>query len=160
MNERPLREITGAEIRSYEDDGVVYLRGMFDRDWIERLAHAVVRSMSSPGGRVREATKPGKKGRFHTNVFMSRWDPDFRALALGSPAAEIAGRLMGARTARFFYDQLFVKEPQTEEITHWHHDLPYWPLRGEQIASVWLALTPVDRDSSGVEYIAGSHRAR
>lgn len=158
MNEHPSRAITESEVADYERDGVVCLRGLFDGDWVERLRGAVNRSLAAPGGRAREATKPGRSGRFHMNVFMSRWDADFRALALCSPAAEIAGRLMGARTARFFYDQLFLKEPQTQEVTHWHHDLPYWPLRGQQIASVWLALTPVDQDTSGVEYIAGSHR--
>jgi ectoine hydroxylase-related dioxygenase (phytanoyl-CoA dioxygenase family) len=158
MNRAPLREITQAELRCYRDDGVVCLRGLFDADWPRRLGEAVDRVMKTPGGRAREVMQPGRPGRFHMNVFMARWDPDFRALALASPAAEIAGRLMGSRSARFFYDQLFVKEPQTAAPTFWHHDLPFWPLRGEQIASVWLALTPVDRESSGVEYLAGSHR--
>ena len=158
MHRRPLREITEAELTSYNEDGVVCLRRMFAPEWTERLAQAVDRVMATPGGRAREATRPGNPGRFHMNVFVARWDPDFRALALESPAAEIAGRLMGARSARFFYDQLFVKEPETREITHWHHDLPYWPLRGEQIASVWIPLQPVDRQAGAVEYIAGSHR--
>lgn len=158
MNKLPLRAITEEEIHRYQEDGVVCLRGLFDGGWVHALLKAVDRSMANPGGRAREATRPGNPGRFHMNVFMARWDPDFRALATASPAAEIAGRLMGARSARFFYDQLFVKEPRTQEITHWHHDLPYWPLRGEQIASVWLALTPVDQAGSGVTYIAGSHR--
>jgi len=158
MNRRPLREITEADIRCYKEDGAVCLRGMFDRAWIERLSEAVERAMRNPGRRAREATRPGNPGRFHSNVFMWRWDSDFRALALESPAAEIAGRLMEVKKTRFFYDQLFVKEPETREITHWHHDLPYWPMRGEQIASLWLPLTPVNRELSGIEYIAGSHR--
>jgi ectoine hydroxylase-related dioxygenase (phytanoyl-CoA dioxygenase family) len=65
---------------------------------------------------------------------------------------------MGVDEVRFFYDQIFVKEPGTREVTYWHHDLPYWPMRGAHIPSLWLALTPVTRDSSGVEYIAGSHK--
>jgi ectoine hydroxylase-related dioxygenase (phytanoyl-CoA dioxygenase family) len=158
MNRRPLREITESDIQSYQEDGVVCLRGMLDRDWIERMSQAVDRAMQNPGRRAREATRPGNPGRFHSNVFMWRWDADFRALALESPAAEIAARLMGVKKTRFFYDQLFVKEPETREITHWHHDLPYWPVRGQKIASIWLPLTPVSRDTSGVEYIAGSHR--
>lgn len=158
MNRRPLREITDEDRRTYERDGVVCLRGMFDRDWVERVAAAIDRTMDSPGRRAREAVKPGEPGRFHMNVFMWRWDADFRAYALESPAAEIAARIMGAPMTRFFYDQIFVKEPRTQAITHWHQDLPYWPLRGEQIASLWLALTPVTEKTSGVLYIAGSHR--
>jgi ectoine hydroxylase-related dioxygenase (phytanoyl-CoA dioxygenase family) len=59
---------------------------------------------------------------------------------------------------RFFYDQLFIKEPGTQAPTAWHHDLPFWPLDGTQVASVWLALTPVTRESSGLVYVAGSHK--
>jgi ectoine hydroxylase-related dioxygenase (phytanoyl-CoA dioxygenase family) len=158
MNREPLRNITDAEVRQYHDEGVVCLRGLFDRDWIDRMYGAIERSMQSPGARVREAVKPGEPGRFHMNVFMWRWDADFRAYALESPAGAIAARLLGASSVRMFYDQIFVKEPMTRALTHWHQDLPFWPLRGEAIASIWLTLTPVDAQTSGVEFIAGSHR--
>ena len=43
----------------------------------------------------------------------------------------------------FWYDQLFVKEPGTLDPMPWHHDLPYWPFRGSQVCSVWLAIEDV-----------------
>src|SRR5579871_4626199 len=107
MNKSPLRAITDAEIREYHEHGVVCLRGMFDRDWVDRMYAAVDRSMENPGARAREATKPGEPGRFHMNVFMWRWDADFRVFALASPAAEIAARFLPASPVRFFYDQIF-----------------------------------------------------
>lgn len=158
MNRRPPRDVSDLERRTYHQDGVICLRGMFDRDWIERMTAAIERSMQNPGRRGREATRPGESGRFHMNVFMWRWDPDFRAFALESPAGELAAQVLGQTQTRFFYDQIFAKEPETQAVTHWHQDLPYWPLRGEQIATIWLALTPVSLKTSGVEYIAGSHR--
>jgi ectoine hydroxylase-related dioxygenase (phytanoyl-CoA dioxygenase family) len=158
MNKRPLGRIGAADRAAYEADGVVCLRGMFDRDWVERMTAAIDRAMATPGDRVREHTKAGAPGRFYARTFMWRWDRDFRDFIFDSPAAEIAGCLMGADEVRFFYDQIFVKEPGTREVTYWHHDMPYWPMRGNHIASLWLALTPVTRESSGVEYIAGSHK--
>jgi ectoine hydroxylase-related dioxygenase (phytanoyl-CoA dioxygenase family) len=65
---------------------------------------------------------------------------------------------MRADEVRLFYDQVFVKEPQTAEMTDWHQDLPFWPMRGNDIASVWVALTAVNQDNSAVEYLAGSHQ--
>jgi len=59
---------------------------------------------------------------------------------------------------RFWYDQLFIKEPRTQAPTQWHHDLPFWPLDGNHVASVWLALTPVTKETSGLVYVAGSHK--
>jgi ectoine hydroxylase-related dioxygenase (phytanoyl-CoA dioxygenase family) len=158
MNKRPLATVSAADRAAYEADGVICLRGMFDRDWVERMYAAVDRTMSTPGDRIREHTKAGSPGRFYARTFMWRWDRDFRDFIFESPAAEIAGRLMGVCEVRLFYDQIFVKEPGTREVTYWHHDLPYWPMRGTQIPSLWLALTPVTRATSGVEYIAGSHK--
>ena len=75
-----------------------------------------------------------------------------------SPCAEIAASLMQADAVRLFYDQVFVKEPLTQEMTDWHQDLPFWPMMGEDILSVWVALTPVSHENSALEYLAGSHR--
>jgi len=158
MNGKPAREMKDQEAQDYQRDGAVCLREQFDSNWVARMVAAVDRTMANPGKRVREATKPESPGRFHSNTYMWRWDPDFRALALESPMIDIAVRLLRADRIAFFYDQLFVKEPGTRDITHWHQDLPYWPMLGEDIVSIWLALTPVTLQSSGVQYIAGSHR--
>lgn len=158
MNRRPLKGVSDEDVVAYERDGAVCLRQVFDQEWVERLVKAVDRTMAQPGSRVREATKKGKPGRFHSNTFMWRWDPDMRALALESPMIEVAARLLRADRLAFFYDQLFVKEPGTQDITHWHQDLPYWPAKGNDILSIWLALTPVTLESSGVQYLAGSHK--
>jgi len=91
-------------------------------------------------------------------MFMWKSDVDFRAAALDSAAPGIAARLMGSGSADFFYDQLFVKEPGTSAVTPWHQDGPYWPVQGDQILSIWLALDDVTVESSGVEYVKGSHR--
>jgi hypothetical protein len=55
-----------------------------------------------------------------------------------SPNAEIAATLMGADEVRVFYDQVFVKEPNTVEMTDWHHDLPFWPMRGHCRPEAWF----------------------
>lgn len=134
------------------------MRQVFDQEWVERLLKAVGRMMANPGPRVREATQPGQPGRFHMNTFMWRWDQDMRALALDSPMIDVAQKLLHADKLAFFYDQLLVKEPGTPEITRWHQDLPYWPVLGHDVVSIWLALTPVTVESSGVQYVCGSHK--
>jgi ectoine hydroxylase-related dioxygenase (phytanoyl-CoA dioxygenase family) len=65
---------------------------------------------------------------------------------------------MGLSEVRFFYDQLFVKEPGTLAPTAWHNDLPFWPLNGNHVASVWVALTDTPKENSGLVYVAGSHK--
>jgi ectoine hydroxylase-related dioxygenase (phytanoyl-CoA dioxygenase family) len=158
MNKHPLRPVTQQDIARFKEDGAICVRQVFDRDWIDRMGPAVDRLLASPGKRAREATKAGDPGRFHMNVFMWRWDSDFRDFALDSPLPELGATLLEADRVSLFYDQAFIKEPGTREVTQWHQDLPFWPALGNDIISLWVALTPVTLEGSGVEYVAGSHK--
>ncbi len=158
MNKHPLRPATQQDIVRFKEDGAICVRQVFDRDWIERMAPAVDRLLANPGTRAREATKAGDPGRFHMNVFMWRWDADFRDFALNSPLPELGATLLEADRVSLFYDQAFIKEPGTREVTQWHQDLPFWPALGNDIISLWVALTPVTLEGSGVEYVASSHK--
>ena len=146
----------------FDADGVICLRGLFSPPWLARMRIAVDRVMDANHAlaRPREVTKAlgGSSGRFHINSFVWRWDEDFRDWAMNSPCAEIAAELMGEDSVRLFYDQLFVKEPNTTEMTDWHQDLPFWPLAGKDVLSVWVPLVDVGPDNSALEYIAGSHK--
>ena len=158
MNRSPLRPITEDEIRTYEEDGVVCLRGLFDDDWIKRMHDASVTHMETGAGRTRVVDRPDETGKFYSTVFMCGYDPEFQAFRDDSPAAEIGATLMRCDRARFWYDQLFIKEPTTVAPTQWHHDLPYWPFMGEHLVSIWVALTPATTESSGLQYVKGSHK--
>lgn len=157
MNSDPLRQITDSEVRAYHEQGAIVLRGLFDAEWIDRMRAAVERILTHPSAMALEYTKPNQPGRFLGDMFMWAHDRDFRAFVFESPAPRIAKRLMGSAKVNLFYDQLFVKEPGTEERTPWHQDLPYWAVSGKQICSVWITLDAVTVESSGLEYIRGSH---
>jgi ectoine hydroxylase-related dioxygenase (phytanoyl-CoA dioxygenase family) len=145
--------------QQYRDDGVTVVRGAFDDVWVERIREVTARSMAEQTGLTREyETNAG--GRFHAATFLWLHDADVAAFVRESPAARIAAELMGSETVSFFFDHLLVKEPGTENPTPWHQDLPYWPVAGSQICSLWFALDPVDESSGGVRYVAGSHRTQ
>lgn len=139
-------------------DGVVVVRDLLDADWVARMAAAVDRAMAHPGPQAIEFNDRGSPGRFFGDMFMWRSDPAFRAAFFETVAARTAGRLMGASHVHLFYDQIFAKEPGTPRRTPWHQDAPYWPVTGDMLATVYLALDPIDPGNGGVEYIAGSHR--
>ena len=96
-------------------------------------------------------------GRFHGNVRLWETDGELRRFCLDGPLPALAASLLGAGKVNLFYDQLFVKEPGTENRTRWHNDLPYWPVRGSQIMSFWIPLDTVTVDSGALEFIPGSH---
>ena len=154
--DRPLRPVTPAERETYERDGVVCLRGIFPAGWLEFLVNAVEEAMASPGPHAEDYERADGSGRFFGDLEMAERLPSFRRFVHESPAAEIAGRLMGASRINFFYDQLLVKEPGTAARTPWHQDQPYWAVSGRQVCSLWLPLDPVPKDVS-VEYVCASH---
>ncbi len=153
----PLRAVTAAERNTYEQDGIVCLRGIFPPEWIAFLSAAVDQAMAAPGPHAEEYEREDGTGRFFGDLEMAGRLPSFRRFVLESPAAEIAGRVMDATRINFFYDQLLVKEPGTSARTPWHQDQPYWAVSGRQVCSLWLPLDPVP-ESVSVEYVCGSHR--
>lgn len=140
--------VTEAEIAQFERDGAICLRGLFNEEWVSLLREAIERAKNDRTG------IPG----YYADTFLWERDDDIRKFVFESPAASIARQIMRSNGVRFYFDHIFVKEPGTEQPTPWHHDLPYWPVEGNQVCSIWLALDQVTKASSGLEYVAGSHR--
>ena len=119
--------IDSQTIDSYQQDGVVLLKGVF-RPWIESLAAGVAELMANPSeyGHARTVVpKDGSAPFFQDYCNWSRI-PDFERFVLHSPAAEIAAALMQSKTATFFHEHTLVKPPGGSTVTPWHHDQPYY----------------------------------
>lgn len=157
LSDSPLRGLSEDEIERYEQDGAAIIRGIIPADWIAFMQKAVEDVLSAPKGLGLEYGEGGG-GRFFGDLFTWLWQPDFRSLVHFSPLAQIAGQAMRSRKVHFFYDQLLVKEPGTPDRTPWHQDLPYWPVKGTDIMSIWMPLDTVTRESGSVIYIRGSHK--
>lgn len=145
-------------IDSYQQDGVVLLKGVF-RPWIESLAAGVAELMANPSeyGHARTVVpKDGSAPFFQDYCNWSRI-PDFERFVLHSPAAEIAAALMQSKTATFFHEHTLVKPPGGSTVTPWHHDQPYYCVEGQQNVSFWIPLDPV-AEAISLRCIRGSHR--
>lgn len=159
LSAQPLRPVTAAERESYDRDGAVVLRGILQPEWIERMRGAIDRILAASDTGGLEYSEKGSGGRYYGDFFLWLRHPDFRAIALDSPLPALARDLMEAREVTFFYDQLLVKEPMTREETPWHQDLPYWPLRGNDILSFWVPFDHVAPEGGAMRYVKGSHRS-
>jgi len=156
MNKRPLNTITAEHRNRYRRDGVVHLRQMFDRQWIERLRDGVDRLLKDPENHG--VPGPSHGASMASVCFMWRRPGVFRDFVLNSPIGEVVGRVIGADTIRAYHDHLFHKPPGSGKVMVWHCDETAWPVRGEMAPNIWVALTPVDRENGRVEYVAGFHR--
>jgi ectoine hydroxylase-related dioxygenase (phytanoyl-CoA dioxygenase family) len=159
LPQTPLRDVTPEERDAYTRDGAVVLRGMLQPEWIERMREAMDRAVERPSAAASEYTQQGGSGRYLGDFFVWLRDPLFRAFELASPLPRIAAQMMGGTPeVTLFYDQLLVKEPMTREETPWHQDLPYWPVRGNDILSLWIGFDPVPAEAGAMRYVKGSHK--
>lgn len=154
-----MRSLTDDEIESFQEDGVVCLRGLFSSGWVERMRVAAEQSLASPGDLHAElAELREEKGRFFHDTFIWTRNEVCKSFVFESPAAALSAQVMRSKKVNIFFDQWLIKEPDTETRTPWHHDMTYWPIDGAQICTLWLALDPVTAETGAVEYVKGSHR--
>ena len=149
-------QISDSLIDEFEHQGAVCLRGLFTRDWLDRLAAGVEKNFANPGPDHTVYTKEGEPGGFYDDYCNWQRIDEYRDFVMNSPAAEIAARLTRSKTSRIYHDHVLVKEPGTREVTPWHHDLPYYGVEGNQLCSIWLPLDLVPK-AACPEFVAGSH---
>ncbi len=142
-------------ISEFQQNGAVCLRGVLG-DWVEALKQGITRNMEDPGPFVRDYDD-GKGGRFFGDFCNWHRIEEYHQFLFESPAAGIAGELMGSDSVRLFHEHVLVKEPGTEMPTPWHHDQPYYCVDGKQNVSLWMPLDPVSEEVT-IEFVKGSHR--
>jgi ectoine hydroxylase-related dioxygenase (phytanoyl-CoA dioxygenase family) len=142
-------------VDSFQRDGVVLLRGVFD-EWIDTLRAGVDINMREPGPFGRDYLDDGQEGRFFGDYCNWSRIEQYRAFMFDSPAPALAAGLMQSDSVRIFHEHVLVKEPGTNKITPWHHDQPYYCVDGRQVCSMWIPLDPVAIETCP-QFIAGSH---
>lgn len=147
-NTRLLRPVSPQEIDEYRENGVVCLRGVLDPAWMD-LMRPAVRSIAVD--KVDAGLLPIYPGRY-----LARTVPEVRRFIFESPLGEAAAAVLGSRTVRFFFDEVFAKAPRSADATIWHTDRMGWPVTGVTVPSIWMPLTSVAQ-ADGLECIAGSH---
>lgn len=150
-----VRRLTTTELTALQDDGVTCLRQVLPAEWLATIAQGI-EEVNAAGSDLGERLSMKDRG-FMSDLFMWLMNDKFKSIVFESPLSDLARQAMGSTSATHWYDQLFVKEPGADVPTPWHHDLTFWPIAGDQIVSFWIPLDPVNRDSSGLEYVKGSH---
>ena len=166
--QRPLRNLSPEELERFATERVIHVSGVLPEEWIRKIG-AAVDAQTSAGGLQ--------------SMVANSWftDPAMHEIAMDCPTAWLAQQALDALTpeddpsprgnakpVRFFYDQAFVKHPASPGQgrdadrdgdlgnTPWHHDITFWPMRGEQVVSLWIALDRTNLENGGLEFVPGS----
>lgn len=176
----PLRAVTDAEVEAFWRDGVVCLRQVMPRAWLDRMAAPLEAALSSAAttdlsafgdelastaGAVRvvdDAVVSGGVPRGHFKAGTDHWrsQPEFLSFATRSPLGAIVARLLRSSQVWFYEDSVLVKEPGTQERTAFHQDQAYFHLEGDLVCTTWVPLDPVTASTGAVRYVVGSHLDR
>lgn len=151
------RVVTDQDIETYDKDGIVCLRGVFDPHWIDLVARGIDRNMAEPGPRGGSLTPKDEPGDYFKDANVWQRIPEYVEYINESPAGQIVASLMQSETARMFIETTFVKEPETKEIAPWHQDQPYVCIDGDHCCSIWMPIDPVKKEN-GMAFVPGSHR--
>lgn len=54
----------------------------------------------------------------------------------------------------------FIKEARDPGFVSWHQDATYWGLSSPDVCTAWIALSPADKVSGCMKFIAGTHKAQ
>ena len=136
------RHITDEERAVWQSDGALCLRGAVAPEWLETLADGIDAAMGDPSD-VAKAYGEGES-RFRTDHGMFLRFEQFRRFMHESPMARLAAELMGASRINLYDEHLLVKEPGTDTPTFWHHDLPYFRIKGSQSLQLLGTARPGD----------------
>ena len=145
-------------IETYERDGVVSLRQVFDTKWIQLLAEGMEIAINE--GYQRDTAfniaTPGEPGFFFYDTFMWQRIEHFKKFIFNSNVSDVAATIMRSKGLIFYFDFMLVKEPGTSNKTPWHYDEAYWPIKGNQICNLWIALDDIPVQTA-LRFLVGSH---
>ena len=141
----------------FQNDGVVVLRDVLDKSWLDRLVSSIDANMQSPGPHGKNHADTG--GAYFGDYVNWQRFPDFLNVAKQGPLGELAAQLMGASKARLFHEHVLVKEAGNTSSTPWHQDMPYYCVDCPKTVSLWVPLDPVGKDES-LNFMRGSHRGK
>ena len=157
MNTEILRPLTTVEVDTYHRDGVLLLKNMFDKDWIELLNKGLDVNCESPTERSRIWDKDDLGHIMFYDTLAWKEIEEYKKFIFNSPAAQICGQLMKSTTVNFFFDAVFVRSAGTKFETPWHQDEPYWSIEGYDACTLWMPLVPV-KEKNCLSFVPRSHR--
>jgi ectoine hydroxylase-related dioxygenase (phytanoyl-CoA dioxygenase family) len=143
-------------VESYRDDGVVFLPGALRPGTVALARAAFDWSLANPGPGAARLPSKGS-GTFYQDLANPRAFAAYHALLFDTEVGDVIAPLWGKADVWFMYEQVFEKSGGDTRRTPWHQDSPYLPVRGDDLAVMWISFDPVDVGHA-LEFVRGSHR--
>jgi ectoine hydroxylase-related dioxygenase (phytanoyl-CoA dioxygenase family) len=142
-------------VAQYQRDGVICIPRALAPGTVDLAREAFEWSLAHPGPGAARLPSKGT-GVFYQDLANPAALAAYRSLVLDSEIGDIVAALWQKPHVWFMYEQVFTKSGGTTRRTPWHQDAPYLPVRGNDLAVMWLSFEPVPKEQA-LEFVAGSH---
>lgn len=144
-------------VAQFQRDGYIRIPRLFDPDCLETVCRAAVRMAvryhATGGASDRRADWAAPRLRVANSWLRA---DALRQIVFRRDLAEMAGKLLSARSVQLFADMIVLKEPSCPEMA-WHCDSAYIPVDPEAIVTLWFPLSDMSTEQGAVMIRPGSH---
>lgn len=149
--------MTPSQLETYDRDGLVIVRRMFDGDETALLREAMERD---PAIRDHVIDRRDAEGRATRIALWNRaGDSVYGLAARCARMVDTAERLLGGEVYHF-QSKLTAKEPEVGGAWEWHQDYGYWYYNGclrPDLLSCMIALDRTTKENGCLQVVEGSH---
>ena len=145
------------KINFYQKKGVVVLRDVIDKFWLNEIQVGIQKNFSNPSKYKCVYEAINNKELFYDDYCNWQRILEYKNFLYNSIIVTLAAQLMKSKKVNLFHDHVLIKEPGAKKITPWHQDQSYYCVEGKQNVSFWIPLDQVLKNSCP-EFIEGSHK--
>ena len=150
--------LTPEEVAAYHEDGLIFLRGLFDAEETELLRRAMEEDPAIQDHSLLRADQEG--GATRISLWNRAGDSVYGLAARCEKVVDTAEALIG-EPVYHFQSKLTAKDPRGGGAWEWHQDYGYWYYNGcvePKMLSFMIALDHTDAENGCLKLVKGSHK--
>ena len=140
--------LTAHEVDSFRTDGLLFPKRILSMDEAAAALAELERYERDSGGVVHG------KWRYKSHLVF----PWISSIMRLPQVLDLVEPILGA-DLMVWTSHLYPKEPGDGRFISWHQDSAHWGLDSDQIVTLWIALTPVNKENGCMRMLRGTHRS-
>jgi len=149
--------LSAAQVSSYNGDGYLHVKGLFDREEVELLNFMARNDPSLKKNAL--ARDNGQGGETRLALWSSAGDDFFGMITRGDRLVTSVEQLVGEQVYHW-HSKMIMKEPKVGGAWNWHQDYGYWyndKCLFPKLISVFIAIDKSTRENGCLQVLRGSH---
>lgn len=153
--------LSGAEVRSFHQNGFVIRKNFFSKEETEKLYTLAIADAVIKKNALDLNDQTGRKTKL--TLWFTPGNDTYSLMVRSERMVKSVARLLDSDSpVCHFHTKLMQKEPRVGGAWEWHQDYGYWYknqfLFPDQLVSVMIALTEATKENGCLQVIKGSHK--